>query len=89
MSAAGRGSATVEAIDARTAWDVLWSYNCAAGGVFTMDVFHADGTPDFDHPGVNEQGDSDSGTYHVPDRGRFYLEITSTCAWTVKAVGSA
>ena len=54
-----------------------------------VDVFKSDRTPDFKHPGVNEQGDRDSGVYHVPESGRFYLEITTTCTWTVKVVGLA
>ncbi|HEV2413321.1 MAG TPA: hypothetical protein VGX27_00830 [Candidatus Dormibacteraeota bacterium] len=84
LTAVGNGTAKVETIDASKAWEVLWRYNCAPTGVFAMDVLHADGTPDFDHPGINEEGDSDSGTYRVPEAGRFYLEVTTTCSWTVK-----
>jgi hypothetical protein len=66
-----------------------WSYDCGNGrGVFVVDVYSSDRTPDFAHPGVNEEGDKDSGVYRVPGAGRFYLEVTTTCKWTVKVTAS-
>ena len=69
-----------------------WSYDCSATGgrgVFVVDVYVADKTPDFKFPGVSEEGDRDSGVYHVPEKGRLHLEITTTCAWKVKVVEPA
>lgn len=66
-----------------------WGYDCSnAGGhgVFVVDVYDADRTPDFKAPGVSEEGGKDAGVYHVPESGRFYLEVTSTCRWTLKVV---
>ena len=54
--------------------------------MFVVDVYEADKTPDFKAPGVSEVGGKDSGIYHVPGSGRFYLEVTSTCTWTLKVV---
>lgn len=75
-------------MSSKSGWDLRWSYDCHGHGVFTVDVFNSDRTPDFKHPGVNEEGDKDSAVYHVPESGRFYLEITSTCAWTIKVLES-
>ncbi|HEX2647013.1 MAG TPA: hypothetical protein VHO95_07275 [Candidatus Dormibacteraeota bacterium] len=47
-------------------------------------MFDADHTPDVKAPGIFEQGDKDSAIYHVPGAGRFYLEVTSTCRWTLE-----
>jgi len=88
LSDSGTGSAT-ETIDSPSdrGWDLHWSYDCGGGGVFTADVFDFDHTPDFRHPGINQEGGGkDAGVYHVPGKGRFYLEITSTCSWSVKVV---
>ena len=84
----GSGSAT-ESFDspAQHGWDLHWSYDCSTAGghgVFVADVFDADRTPDFARPGVSEEGNKDSGVYHVPGTGRFYLEVTSTCRWALK-----
>ena len=54
--------------------------------MFVVDVYEADKTPDFKSPGVSEEGGKDAGIYHVPESGRFYLEVTSTCMWTLKVV---
>lgn len=65
-------------------WDLRWSYDCSATGgrgIFVVDVYDADRTPDFKFPGVSEEGDKDSGSYHVPKSGRFYLQVTTTCRW--------
>jgi len=73
-------------------WDLRWSYDCSTTGgrgIFVVDVFDADRTPDFKFPGVSQEGDRDAGVYHVGEKGRFYLEITTTCAWTVKVVEPA
>lgn len=88
LDAAGSGSATETFTAHASGWDLHWSYDCGGRGVFTADVFDAAHTPDFKHPGVNEEGVADSGVYHVPETGRFYLEITSTCEWTVKVLQS-
>jgi hypothetical protein len=69
-----------------------WSYDCTDSGgkgVFIVDVFNADRTPDFKSPGVSEEGDRDSGVYHVPTSGRFYLEITTTCTWSLNVEESS
>ncbi len=72
--------------------DIHWSYDCSTSaggrGVFILDVFVSDRSPDTAAPGVNEQGDKDSAVYHVPGRGQFYLEITSTCKWTLKVTAT-
>ena len=75
--------------DSKRGWDLHWTYDCGGHGVFVVDVLGADRTPDFKHPGVNEEGDRDSAVYHVPESGRFYLDITTTCHWTVKVVDPA
>jgi hypothetical protein len=64
-----------------------WSYDCAkagGSGVFVIDVFEADRTPDFKFPGVSEEGDKDASVYHVAGAGRFYLDVTTTCSWRLK-----
>ena len=68
-----------------------WSYDCTKSGgrgVFVADVYSPDGTPDFTSPGVSEEGDVDSGVYHVPGAGRFEIKITSTCAWKLKVISA-
>ena len=90
VSVSGTGNAN-ESLDSpgKNGWDLRWAYDCSATGgrgVFFVDVFESDHTPDFKAPGVSEEGDRDSGDYHVPSSGRFYLEITTTCSWTVEAV---
>lgn len=50
------------------------------------DIFNADMTPDFKFPGVEEEGEKDSGVYHVLQSGQFSIEITTTCSWSVKVV---
>ncbi|HSS62433.1 MAG TPA: hypothetical protein VLK30_13345 [Candidatus Limnocylindrales bacterium] len=87
LDAAGTGNASETLVAAR-GWDMHWSYDCGAHGVFVVDVYNSDHTPDFKSPGVNEEGDNDSSTYHVDGAGRYYLEITTTCRWTVKVVES-
>ena len=67
-------------------WDVHWTYDCGSHSVFVMDVFDADLTPDFKFPGVEEEGDKDSGVYHVLASGRFTLKITTTCKWSIEVV---
>ena len=76
----------------KNGWDLHWSYDCSATGgrgSFFADVFDSDHTPDFKAPGVSEEGRTDSGDYHVPGSGRFYLEITTTCRWAVRVVESS
>ena len=90
VDAAGTGNAS-ETVDSASSqgWDIHWSYDCSTTGghgIFVIDVFDADRTPDFKFPGVSEEGDRDTGVYHVPRSGRFYLEITTTCKWTVKVL---
>jgi hypothetical protein len=91
LADSGTGHAT-ETIDSpgEHGWDMHWTYDCAGGGgVFAADVFDSDHTPDFGHPGIYEEGGGgNAGVYHVPGKGRFYLEITTTCAWAVKVVES-
>ena len=86
----GTGNASSILVSAdKSGWDLQWSYDCSTTGgrgVFVVDVFNSDRTPDFIAPGVNEQGDADSGVYHVAQAGRFYLDVTTTCRWTVKVV---
>ena len=85
LEAVGNGNATETfVVNSKNGWDLRWSYHCGGPGLFVVDVFHSDRTPDFKHPGVNEEGASDSAVYHVPESGRFYLEITTTCTWTVR-----
>lgn len=90
LDVAGSGNASRSVNSAHKAgWDLNWSYDCSSAGghgVFIVDVYDSDRTPDFTAPGVNEEGDKDMGVYHVPGSGRFYLEVTSTCRWTLKAV---
>ena len=93
LSVAGTGNAG-ETIDSPSSrgWDMAWSYDCSKSGgrgVFVVDVYDAGRTPDFKHPGVSEEGDADSAVYHVPGAGRFYLDVTTTCAWTLRVVASA
>lgn len=86
LNASGTGNAD-EPFVASSGWEVAWSYDCAATGghgIFALDVFNAGGTPDFAYPGVTEEGDKDAGVYRVRESGRFYLEVTTTCRWTVK-----
>jgi len=92
LSDSGTGNAS-KSVDSpvQAGWDLHWSYDCSATGgrgVFVADVFDSERTPNFKTPGVNEVGRYDSGVYHVPGKGRFYLEITSTCSWTVKVTAS-
>lgn len=82
---AGHGWKTFE-VPPHHAWNLLWSYDCQGHGVFVADIFNADMTPDFKFPGVEEEGDRDSGVYHVLQSGRFFIEITTTCNWSVKVV---
>lgn len=89
LSESGTGNATETFVaTSKSGWDLHWSYDCSGHGVFVVDVFGSDRTPDFKHPGVNEEGSADSAVYHVPESGRFYLEVTSTCTWTIKVLES-
>lgn len=92
LNVSGTGNAT-EAVSSSSAagWNMEWSYDCSktgGRGIFVVDVYDSDHTPDFNHPGVSEEGDQDAGVYHVPGSGRFYLEITTTCRWTLKVVST-
>ncbi|HET9782378.1 MAG TPA: hypothetical protein VFR33_11440 [Candidatus Dormibacteraeota bacterium] len=93
VSDSGTGNGALTFVAGSThGWDLDWKYDCSTtgqNGVFVVDVYGADNTPDFKHPGVNEQGDKDAGVYHVPENGRFHLEITTTCKWTLKVVDAA
>ncbi|HET7338004.1 MAG TPA: hypothetical protein VFK22_00530 [Candidatus Dormibacteraeota bacterium] len=86
----GAGNMTVPlAVVFQSGAEVKWSYDCSSTGgrgVFAVDVFKSDKTPDFKHPGVNEEGDQDAGTFHLPGPARYYLEITTTCAWKLRVV---
>ena len=89
MHASGTGNGEATLVSAGTSgWNLHWSYDCsnAAGGrgVFIVDVFKADHSPDTAAPGLFEQGTKDTAVYHVPGAGRFYLEVTSTCRWTLE-----
>ena len=90
LDVSGTGNASeMFAVTGQRGWNAEWSYDCSktgGRGVFVLDVFNADRTPDFVHPGISEEGDSDSGVYHVPQSGRFYLDVTTTCAWKLKVV---
>jgi hypothetical protein len=86
LDASGNGNGS-ESFTSSSAhgWDMRWSYDCPSqNGVFIVDVYDSDKTPDFKSPGVNEQGDNGSDVYHVPRSGRYYLEVTTTCRWTLK-----
>jgi hypothetical protein len=88
VSGIGNASETFAATG-KHGWNVEWSYDCSktgGSGIFVVDVFNAHRTPDFVHPGISEEGDRDSGVYHVPESGRFYLDVTTTCAWTLKVI---
>lgn len=93
LDRSGTGNASASFVASSThGWDLHWTYDCSrtgGTGIFVVDVYGADRTPDFKHPGVSEQGDKDSGVYHVPERGHFYLDMTTTCSWTVKVLESA
>jgi hypothetical protein len=93
FDASGIGNASETfAATGKHGWNVEWSYDCSktgGSGVFVVDVFNADRTPDFVHPGISEEGDRDSGVYHVLESGRFYLDVTTTCAWTLKVIDLA
>ena len=93
MNDSGTGNTTIKSFAAASSrgWDLRWSYDCSTTGgtgIFVIDIFKADRTPDFKFPGVNEEGDKDSGMYHVPEQGNFYLDITTTCSWKVKVLKS-
>jgi hypothetical protein len=84
----GTGTQTTKEFTAAGPWSIAWSFDCGtdSGGSFFLDVFNAsDHTPDFKNRGVDVEGEQhDSATSHFANPGTFYLQITSTCAWSIR-----
>ena len=87
LRATGMGTQTTQSFTASGPWSIAWSFHCdsGSGGSLFIDVFNAsDHTPDFKNRGIAAEGEqSGADTSHFANPGSFYLEITSTCAWTI------
>ena len=83
LTQAGRGPSSTAGFKAETGWDVMFTYDCAAGERpgFRLRVQH-DGRP------INvlaeRSGTTGEGTTRWPHGGSFSLEVATACAWTVE-----
>jgi hypothetical protein len=88
LQTSGSGTQTTKEFTVTGPWSIAWSFDCGAdsGGSFFLDVFNAsDHTPDFKNRGVDVEGEKhDSATSRFANPGTFYLEITSTCSWSIR-----
>lgn len=88
LQASGTGTQITQSFTASAAWGIAWSFDCGSGsgGSFFLDVYNAsDHTPDFKNRGVAAEGEqSAADTSHFANPGTFYLEVTTTCEWTIK-----
>jgi len=88
LRVSGTGTQTTQSFTASTAWSITWSFDCGAGssGSLFVDIYNAsDHTPDFKNRGIvaeGEQAAADTSRFANP--GAFYLQVTTTCAWTIK-----
>jgi hypothetical protein len=82
----GSGIATTQTFSVNDTWDLAWSYDCSGfggEGNFIVDVYNADGSPDFNNAGVNQLGPGGNGVEHFHSGGSKYLEMNSECNWSV------
>lgn len=92
LRASGTGTQTTQSFTASGAWSIAWSFDCGtgSGGSFFVDIYNAsDHTPDFKNRGVvadGKQAAADTSRFANP--GTFYLQVTTTCAWTIKVFES-
>jgi len=89
LQASGSGTQTTRSFTASRAWSIAWTFDCGtgSGGSFFVDVYNAaDHTPDFKNRGIvaeGEQAAADTSRFTNP--GTFYLQVTTTCAWSIRA----
>lgn len=86
----GSGSKTTEFFTtAASDWDLNWTYDCSSNGdrgVFQVYINNSDGSSSR-NSSVNQLGKSGSDVEHFHTGGKFYLEVNSTCSWTINAKG--
>lgn len=83
----GSGNHSSKTFKAPSSWKLKWSYNCAAFGSkgnFIVAVLTSNGHHS-SNQSVNQLGKKGHGTENYHHGGKFYLEVTSECAWTVVA----
>jgi hypothetical protein len=88
LETSGSGTLTTTTFTTSRPWSIAWSFKCSAGsgGSFFVDVYNAaDHTPDFKNRGIDAEGEEEAAdTSHFANPGTFYLEVTTTCPWTIK-----
>jgi len=83
----GSGNHSSKTFKAPSSWKLKWSYNCASFGSkgnFIVAVLKSNGHHS-SNQSVNQLGKKGHGTENYHHGGKFYLEVTSECAWTVVA----
>ncbi len=91
LSISGSGTQSTQKFTTGTNdWDLAYSYDCSGfvggSGNFIVDIYNGDGTPSFENQGANELGAGALKVQHYHSGGTFYLQISSECSWTVKAL---
>ena len=93
LNRSGSGTEKTATFASSGGWNLAPAFDCSeAGGLgtFVLDVYNADKRhARFEQPGVNQQGSAGSDVLHFNKPGRFYLEITTTCRWTVKVTSES
>ena len=88
LQTSGSGNQTTSPFTASRPWSIAWSFDCGAdsGGSFFLDLYNAtDHTPDFKNRGIAAEGEQKAAdTTRFANPGMFYLEVTTTCAWTIR-----
>lgn len=83
----GSGNHSSKTFKAPSSWKLKWSYKCASFGSkgnFIIAVLKSNGHHS-SNQSVNQLGKKGHGTENYHHGGKFYLEVTSECAWTVVA----
>jgi len=86
LDISGSGTHSTETFTVNNEWELDWSYDCSSfGSQGNFQIYIYTGRTLLG-VGVNQLGDSDSGTEYLHQGGDIYLEINSECNWSVKAL---
>lgn len=84
FSLKGTGSTTTPKFQVTSAWDLDWSYDCSSftEGNFTLYVYSAANLA-FESGSVSEFGVKRSDVLHYTKGGNYYLQVISSCSWSL------
>ncbi len=89
LSLSGSGTNSTRTFTVSGDWDLSWSYDCRNFGFegnFIVFVYESDGSPSVSNVGVNQLGPSGTGVEHYHAGGTYYLQVISTCSWTISVI---